>query len=137
MIEIKSIKFENPEQIINMGGPWIGDFIYNNIIISKNVIIDNYICNIEQERIFFIQYKKVSNWQKENYFLLNYLDTNTGNIHTFDFKFDRIFIESINSDSLLTYYEAFCEQDEQKQKSINLNELGLIMAPSIDHEKKA
>lgn len=35
------ITFQNPNQIINMGGPWVGDLYVDNKFITKNVVIDN------------------------------------------------------------------------------------------------
>jgi len=41
------ILFSKPTQILNMGGPWIGNLHINDSYIIDNVIIDNNIFNIE------------------------------------------------------------------------------------------
>lgn len=102
----KYIDFENPDQIINMGGPWIGTLIINNKNVSDNIIIDNY---FEKEGIYyFVKYFGISKKQKDNYFTVFRVNTTSLNfeIELSNEKFDTIYIENIE-DNLLYYYDGF------------------------------
>lgn len=120
IINGKSISFNNPNQIINMGGPWVGELLIGNHKVIDNVIIDNLHYNNEHGRLYFIKYNKISRWQKDNYFSIYYVDILTDKLYIYDLKFDVIFIKGIDSNYELTYYEAFHDQDEKKIRKLSL-----------------
>lgn len=123
MIENKVIKFESPTQIINMGGPWVGIFFIGELKIMDDVIIDNIFYSKEDNRIYFVKYHKVSRWEKENYFTINYFDLSTNNLYMFDMKFEMLFLKEISNSSELIYYIAFHDRDESKERRLNLCEV--------------
>lgn len=49
-----TIEFKNPDQIINMGGPWISDLYINGNEIENEIIIDNYL--EDSEFYYFVKY---------------------------------------------------------------------------------
>ncbi len=120
MNDILNIKFNNPNQILGMGGPWIGDLSIQNKQISQNVIIDNIILDKNLRRVYFIVYKKASKWVKKNYFLVRYLDINTNKIFEFENQFNMIFIHEIDTAKKLVYYDAFHGENINLKKSVIL-----------------
>lgn len=112
----ENIQFENQEQIINMGGPWVGELIINNKKISDNILIDNY---IEKELFYyFIKYFKISRRQKENFFSVLRLDKKDMNVAISIEKFEKIFIKDIEG-NLLYYYAGFHSNLPIKNNFIN------------------
>lgn len=98
------IDFENPNQIINMGGPWIGTLIINNKNISDNIIIDNY---LEKEGVYyFIKYFEVSKKQKDNYFGIFRVNTANSELGLSNERFEKIYIKNIE-DNILYYCNGF------------------------------
>ena len=125
IINGKIISFNNPNQVINMGGPWIGKLLLDNNEITDNVILDNIFYNKDQNNLYFIKYHKISKWQKENYFSINILDLRTNNLFMYDLKFRQVYIEKIDNHELI-YYDAFHNKDESKKRILNVNDLKRI-----------
>ena len=84
-----NIEFINPQQIINMGGPWVGSLLVNEQKISDNVLIDNTIYNKESNEVFFIKYIKTSKWCKKSYFTVRKFNLKTKQVyqHNYDAEF--------------------------------------------------
>jgi hypothetical protein len=120
-INNESVNFRSPDQILNMGGPWIGELFVGNSKIIDNVIIDNLIYKENQHRLYFVRYHKISSWSQENYFSVDYFDVLTKSIHTYKMKFEMIFIKEITDTYDLIYYNAFHDKDEMKLKRMNLS----------------
>jgi hypothetical protein len=98
------IKFQNPQQIINMGGPWIGDLFVGDLLIDINVIIDNVIYKQDLDSYFFVKYHNISKWQKDNYFTINLWDRANAVKKESGDKFDMLYIkEGLNKDEILIY----------------------------------
>ena len=62
-VQEKDIRFENPNQIINMGGPWVGNLFLNGVFITSNVNIDNVVYKLSGSQVFFVKYYEISKWQ--------------------------------------------------------------------------
>ncbi len=118
------IKFSHPYQILNMGGPWIGNLYVNEEIICRNVIIDNIIISSDRKKLYFIKYNKVSKWANENYFTLRYIEAPTKKKIEYDLTFETIYVKEIDENNNLTFYSCFQDNKEEKQKRLNLNEIG-------------
>jgi len=128
IIKSKVVKFNNPTQIINMGGPWVGVLFIGDFKIMDNVIIDNLFYSKEDDKLYFVRYHKISKWGKENYFTICYFDLSTNKLYMFDMKFEMVFIKEININSDLIYYEAFHDHNESRIKRQNLgNAIELLM----------
>lgn len=120
----EGIAFTNPDQIINMGGPWIGELNIDGIKISDNVLIDNVYIDLNNERLYFVKYFPVSRWQKDNYFSVCYYDIKEERVCMNDLRFSQIFIASISNNLTLTYFDAFHDADSTKKKTIQLSKFG-------------
>jgi len=128
IIKNKAVKFNSPTQIINMGGPWVGVLFIGELKIMVDVIIDNLFYSKEDDRLYFVRYHKISKWEKENYFTINYFDLSTNKLYMFDMKFEMVFLKEINNSSELIYYEAFHDRDESRKKQLILgNAIELLL----------
>lgn len=116
------VKFNNPTQIINMGGPWVGVLFIRELKIMDNVIIDNQFYSKDDDRLYFVRYHKISRWEKDNYFTINYFNLSTNKLYMFDMKFEMVFLKEISNSSELIYYEAFHDRDESRKKRLNLGD---------------
>ena len=120
------IEFQNPRQIINMGGPWIGDLYIGGLLIDNNVIVENVIYKQDLDSYLFIKYHNISKWQKDNYFTINLWDKANDLKKESDDKFDMLYIsEGSNNDEILIY-KAFHNMDKESttfkiDKLININ----------------
>jgi hypothetical protein len=87
-----------------MGGPWIGTLVIDNVHISDNIIIDNY---LEKNDIYyFIKYFEVSKKQKDNYFSIFRINMTNLNFELSNERFEKVYIENIE-DNILFYYNGF------------------------------
>lgn len=103
-MNVERVKVLNPYQIINMGGPWIGDLFVDDIYISSDIIVNNY---IDSNQVFyFVKYNKVSERQVDNFFTILRLDVTTTKIDISMEIFDKIYIENVIEDTLY-YYNGF------------------------------
>ncbi len=112
-IKGRRIRFKNPDQIINMGGPWVGELHLDEYKLTDFVIIDNLLHEKDSDKIYFVKYHQISNRQKDNYFSVNYYDFLKRKIFMFDKKFDKVFIVSITTNNVLNYYEAFYDMTDK------------------------
>lgn len=101
------INFKNADQIINMGGPWIGELVINDIEISNNIIIDNYLD--DKEFYYFIKYFEISKKQKENYFSLLRINKDNMKSQISKERFEKIYLKKIEN-KMLYYCKGFHEQ---------------------------
>ncbi len=122
VINGRTISFNNPNQIINMGGPWVGKLLLDDKEITDNVVLDNLFYNEAHYNLFFIKYNEISKWQNDNYFSICYFDLKSNVLFTYDLKFKQVFIEKVKDNELI-YYEAFHNKDESKKRILYLNEL--------------
>lgn len=124
----KLINFKNPRQIINMGGPWIGELFYEQKFITDNIIIDNFIYNVELEEAYFIKYNRISHWNTNNYFSLLNVDFKKFCIKEYSTKFEMIFIVKIDN-NILTYNKCFHNVNVTDNYTLNLNDYSYLQLP--------
>lgn len=117
----KSVTFKSPEQIINMGGPWVGELIIDQKSVVDNVVIDNLYVNSETRKLYFIRYHEVSKWQKDNFFFVYFIESGNGDMYMYDLKFDQVFIDEVSVNNELTYFDAFHNKNPDKIRKIDLN----------------
>lgn len=120
------INIKNPEQIINMGGPWVGELFINNIQVSDNVILDNFIPDKGDNVLYFVKYHKISENQRDNYFSVNFIILDSLKISMYDLKFQMIYIEEIRKNKELIYYNAFHDENTERKKIIDISNVKII-----------
>ncbi|WP_434574806.1 hypothetical protein [Riemerella anatipestifer] len=94
------IEFKNLDQIINMGGPWVGDLYIDGIKIETNIIECNYIDKIDF--FYFVKFFETSRKQNDNFFLVLKIDKNNLKIEMSKEKFDKIYIVDVKDNNM--YY---------------------------------
>lgn len=124
IIEIRGrkISFENPNQVINMGGPWVGSLFLDDRKILENVVLDNFFYNETSCRLYFVLYHEISNWQIDNYFSIIFLDLNSNDLFEYELKFSQVYIKNIENHELI-YFDAFHDKNDSKKNILNLNGL--------------
>jgi len=127
----KSIVFDFPTQIINIGGPWVGTLVIDQKVIADSVLVDNLYPNPKTEKLYFIRYHDVSKWQKNNFFFVYFIEIESGEMYMYDLKFEQIFIDNISSDNEMTYFEAFHNKNEEQIREINLNTVKCIHVKNV------
>lgn len=123
MLEKLTIKFDNPDQILNMGGPWVGNLYINDKLVDEDIIIDNYILDKNCEKIYFIKYKKVSKWMDNNKFFLRYWELSSKKLFEYELSFNFIFLVDIKNENEIIYYKSFHGKNDQQRHIINLNSI--------------
>jgi hypothetical protein len=116
-----NIKFQNVTQIINMGGPWIGDLYIDDELIDNNVIIDNVVYRQDLKSLFFVKYHRISKWQINNYFTINSWDSVQNLKKESEDKFDMLYISEGRNNEELLVYKAF--HDKVKTTSFRIDKL--------------
>ena len=51
-----SVSVKSPNQILNMGGPWIADLYIDGKFVSNAIHIDNLIFDFERNRLFIVKF---------------------------------------------------------------------------------
>jgi len=94
----------NPDQIMNMGGPWICTLSLKDKFISDNSICENFIFDDAIEKLFFVKaHKGTYGW----YFTINYYSFEKDQVFEFQSHFDMVFIKQFISANELEIYNAF------------------------------
>jgi hypothetical protein len=117
------ISFKNPNQIINMGGPWIGKLYINKRFISDNVIIDDIVYKKEYDLIFFIKYHKVSKFQIGNFFTINSWDISQNVQKESSSRFNKLYISQGSNKDELIIYNAFHDKNQEASSVCRIDEL--------------
>jgi len=111
-----TIEFKNPDQIINMGGPWISDLYINGNEIENKIIIDNYL--EDSEFYYFIKYFEISKKQKDNFFSVIRINKQNFKTMISKEKFEKIFIIEMKK-NILYYADGFHKKLPIINKLIN------------------
>jgi len=84
IIDGKSLRFDTPGQVINMGGLWIGELQIDDRIRIDSVIADNIYFSSNAKKLYFVKYDQVSKWQKDNFFYVYRLDWASDDLYTIE-----------------------------------------------------
>jgi hypothetical protein len=112
------ITFDNPQEILGMGGPWIGDLYLNRVKVTSNIILNNIVYNPTNNMILVVKYNSVSKWANKNFFSILGISLNNGNIIYYKQQFDAVFIKRIFNTDEIEISHAF--HDEGKVEKIEL-----------------
>lgn len=118
----KQWRFENPTQIISMGGPWIGNLYIGEKLVSGSIILDNVIFNEFKKQLLFIRFYKLSRWRSKNYFKINYYDLIDKQLYEFEKKFDMVFIKKFLDQNNLEIYKAFHDKLIETKEVFNIQD---------------
>jgi hypothetical protein len=110
----------NQDQILNMGGPGIGDVAIDNDLISKDCILDNFVYNEDLHLLFFVKYNRVSKYQW--YFSINFYNVEAKTLYEFDKVFDMVYLGKFISKNELEIFHAFHGEFANTKSIFNLDE---------------
>lgn len=116
-----NIEFVNTEQILNMGGPWIGDLVINGIEIDNNIIIDNIISKLTLKTIFYIKYHDPSRWKIANYFTINSWNYEEEIMQESEEKYGMLYIENSINESEIIVFNSFHGEVKELGSIVDIN----------------
>ena len=123
-INWNSVSFQNPTQIINMGGPWIGDLFIDKIFIQNNVLIDNIVFQPEWNKIFFTNFEN-------SLFFVNYINLKNTYIYKYFKSFDIVNIDRQIDENTFSIYHAFHNKNKDFKEVIQFNQKSFIKLKQI------
>ena len=107
---------KNIQQILGMGGPYIGELFFDNILVTDNVVTNGRFKDIAEQRYYFVRWFKQSKWAKDICFRVCYFDINTGQKFYYKKSFHALFLVEKVSEKLKIYrafhtsYERFKDE---------------------------
>jgi hypothetical protein len=120
VINGKKLSWNNPEEILGMGGPWIGELILDQTKISNNSVVGNFLFDGKTDRIYFVKYNRISKWAKDNFFSIHYYNLNSGKLAMLDKAYQKVYLESIEETGLVIF-NAFHNKNALQRTSIYLS----------------
>ncbi len=113
--------FENPTQVINMGGPWIGDLYIGDLFISQKIILDNIIYSPDRSVIYFIRYYQLGNTVKDIFLKLCYWDFKEHKLFESSQSFDKLYLKGFVEKNIMTICRAFHSELPETCYDLNLS----------------
>lgn len=113
-----NVSFLNPSQILNMGGPWIGDMYINDTLIIKDCVLDNYLYSAKLNSLYFVQYHLISRYYW--YFSISFIDLEDNTVFKYDKEFDMLYLNEFISDYELEIFRAFHTQNLSTRAVFNI-----------------
>jgi len=118
-VEVKmrhmEIKFENGKEVFGMSGPWLADCYLDNKKLQGKFLIDNAPFSIDESRIALSRYSDSPSYRRV--FKIVVVDSMADIFYISKTDFNSLFIESVNSDSIV-FYEAFHNKLPNRRRSI-------------------
>ena len=118
----KEFEITDAGQVINMGGPWIGVLKLKEQVISEDCIVDNFISDEVNRRLFFVKYYSTSSWASGVYFTINIYDIDYDVVFESETHFKMVHIEQLIDSNCLEIYHAFHDKSPGTRLMFNLNE---------------
>lgn len=114
------LTIDSYNQILGMGGPWIGSVSIGTDFISKDCLIDNFVYKEDMNLLFFVKFQLVSKYSW--YFSINFYNINSKTIYEFDRTFNMVYLGEFRSKNELEIYPAFHDSFKNTQIIFNLDE---------------
>jgi len=109
----------NEGEILNMGGPWIGEVSIGDDLISKDCIVDNFVYDKDRNLLFFVKFNKVSNHKW--HFSISFYNIDTKIVFEFDKVFDMVRLGEFVSKNEIAIYPVFHDRFKNRQQIFNLD----------------
>jgi len=123
MIEtvIAGMKLTMPDarQIINMGGPHIGDAFLGTELMAKDCIVGNFVYQEKTGFLFFVKYHRINYYQG---FTINFYDIKNKLEYEFDREFSIVHLGNFISENKLEIYPAFHGEFKNTVQIFDLDE---------------
>lgn len=96
------VEFRNEEQIINMGGPYVGDLYIDGRFVEPDVVVDTFAFGENESEIYFSKcYRVDARWRSGIYFQVLRIAVPTFDPTLFTKKFSSLIIETFEPPSKL------------------------------------
>lgn len=102
MVSGIELTMSNPNQIINMGGPYLCSLYFDGTLISSNCLFNNYIYKEDQQAIYFVK----GHCSKQWFFTINYFLLSDKKVFEFSKTFRVVYIKQFISTETLEIYHA-------------------------------
>jgi hypothetical protein len=106
----KKVMFDNEEQVINMGGPYIGTLSIDDKLISDNCIVDNLVFDETKQRVYFVKYHSTSKWMSGTFFTINFHDFRQDMVYQYVKTFKTLYLSGLCGDNEMEIFNAFHSQ---------------------------
>lgn len=113
------IEFAKAKQILNMGGPWIGDLMIDGKLISKDCLIDNYIIDSPNSKLYFVKYRSTTGMMNGVFFTINFFLFKEDKLFEYEKQFKILFIKQI-MDGKMEIFEAFHDKLDKFKEYFDL-----------------
>lgn len=114
------LHIENTQQIINMGGPYVGSLYFDTELLSPNCVADNILIDEPNDRVYFIKYHNYTNRASGRYFTINYYCGNEGDVFESERRFDMLYIKPSYRVDELQIFHGFHDQSPVKSSGFKL-----------------
>jgi hypothetical protein len=116
----KKVMFDNEEQIINMGGPYVGTLSIDDKLISDNCIVDNLVFDETKQRVYFVKYHSTSRWISGTFFTINFQNLDQDVVYQYEKRFKTVYLDSLSGNDEMIIFEAFHNQILKFKSTFNL-----------------
>ena len=113
------IEVSSTDQVLNMGGPWIGDLYIDGCFVSNNCVVNNFVFDEKRKLIFFVKYHLANKYYW--YFTINFYNIKDKVAFEFEREFDMVYIKQFIGSNLLEIYRAFHGQFPEKRQVFDLD----------------
>ena len=107
------IKVTDTDQVLNMGGPWIGDLLVNEKFVSDNCIVDNFVFDEKRQLLFFIKFHVITKFYF--YFTINFYNIGYNTVFEFEREFSMVYLKQLINENGLEIFNAFHGQNLQRR----------------------
>jgi hypothetical protein len=111
---------KNVQEIMGMGGPWVGDLYLGELFISGNVVARNYLWNEQLDALFFVKRYHVNKYY--GFFSINFYKIKGGVVFRFNEEFDYLCLGKFISEHEIEIYRAMHDKIDSKKLVFNINE---------------
>lgn len=103
---------KNANEILSMGGPYIGTVSIGDAVISDDCVLGNYVETDDFRALFFIKFHKINSYQ---YFTINFYNQETKATFEFQREFDMLYLGRFLGKNELEIYPAFHDKFPEKK----------------------
>lgn len=75
------LTIDNANEILRMGGPWVGDISLGSDLVTKDCVLENFVYKKDANLLFFVKAHRINNYY---YFTINFYNSDTKTLCEFD-----------------------------------------------------
>lgn len=116
----RAFRMDDVQQVINMGGPYVGTLRIDNTVISEDCIADNLLPDNVNGRMYFVRFHNRTRWRSGIYFTINFYEDRNGLVFQSQETFDLVFLKQLLKDNKIEIIQALYDKPEGKTKMFNI-----------------